>query len=400
MAENPYLPDLNVINNYVDERNRKQQAPYSSGNNGLADIASILGSFSSGKKADRIVEGNFVGDRDKMMLDRESIIAKIMLDAQDARNRNESDALRKLQQSSYIAGGGFKPTPQNITLRGNTTSLPSFGFGPQGASKESMTGAASLRDQMLGRLQNQESYVPKFDYVPSDITDFSKPGLLENIGSYGGAGAGILSAIPGIASKIPWIRSLFGSGGGAAATEAGATGGSGAGTAALAGAGNVLGRYVLPGVGAAAGIYGLTQDRGLKTNVMNGLSTGASVGTMIMPGVGTAVGAGIGAGVGALRGIGGPNEEEKQARTASSTYIGQLTSSATPTQRAEASASGWENSEQALAQIVLRDKLAQQGKPPALAGQLLGQLLDATSKSKNPQAVSQAASLITQALQG
>ena len=106
----------------------------------------------------------------------------------------------------------------------------------------------------------------------------------------------------------------------------------------------------------------------MGTNIMNGATAGAGYGTMIAPGIGTLIGGGIGAGVGALRGQFGVSEKEKAARGEVAGAIEQIVAGATPQQRAEAASAGWSNPQQALANIVLRDKLGAQEGEAAMQG--------------------------------
>ena len=106
----------------------------------------------------------------------------------------------------------------------------------------------------------------------------------------------------------------------------------------------------------------------MGTNIMNGATAGAGYGTMIAPGIGTLIGGGIGAGVGALRGQFGVSEKEKAARGEVARAIEQIVAGATPQQRAEAASAGWSNPQQALANIVLRDKLGATEGEAAMQG--------------------------------
>lgn len=391
---------------------------------GLGDIASMLGGFSSGKKADRVTEGNFRGDYDQMMLDREaninrqgldrdSITNRLMLDAQDSRNQNESDALSKLQQTAYLRGGGASQAPTTISLGGQNRTLPTFGFAPRPASAEEMQGATDLQGQIMGRLQEGGSFAPKmnstdsWNYQPTPVEQYAKPGIAEQIGSYGGAATGILGGLSqifgpqGSASTAGNVLSGLGSipGLGGLSKAGGAIsklfGGGGAG-GAMSG---VMGK-ALPIAGAVTGGIGLIKDQGIGKNMMNGATSGAGIGSMVMPGLGTAVGAGIGAGVGALRSAfgGGPSQQELAGRDTATQARQTITSGATPQQTQEAQAAGWKNPQDALALIVLRDKLAQNGGSPEMANQLIAQLHQA--EKGGPQAIEQAVAQIMKAVQG
>lgn len=390
---------------------------------GWGDLASIAGAFSSGKKADRVVEGNFRGDFDRMMLDRELNMNRMGqdrerfqnafgLEAQDARNRNEADAFKKLQQTAYVRGGGSDFTPPSFQLGGQTRTAPSFsGIAPDASTAEEIQGATDLQGQLMGRFGESGSFQPKWDfspqwnYQPTPVEQYARPGLAENIGSYAGVGTGILGA----------LGKVFG--GGSSTTGGAGTGlmqgfgltpsllaenaAAGGGAGMLGGAGsrisNILGKAA-PIAGAATGTIGLLKDRGAKSNIMNGVTAGAGYGSMIAPGIGTAIGAGIGGLVGGLRGLGGPSNEEVAGRQQASAGRQSIISGATPQQQQEAQSSGWQNPQDALTLIVVRDALAKAGKPAEMANQLVGQLHQA--EKGGPQAVEQALTQIMNAVSG
>lgn len=363
--------------------------------NSLADLGSVLGAFSQGKKADRVVEGNFQGDYDRMMLDRESEMNRMGLASQAGRNSNESDALRKLQQTAYMKGGGSSFVPPTISLGGQERTAPSFpGIAPRGMSPEEIQGASSLQGQVMDRLKPGGSFTPSNTYQPKPVEEYSKPGVMEQIGSYGGVASGILGSLtdffgPGgsdgglvmnAASKIPGLGGIASKIGGSSI-------------------GGMLGKAA-PIAGAAMGTAGLVKDQGLGKNVMNGTTAGASIGSMVAPGLGTAVGAGIGAGVGALRSVfgGGPSDQEMAGRQMSQQARQTITSGATPQQVQEAQASGWKNPQDALTMVVIRDKVLQAGGSPEQANQLMAMLYQA--EKGGPQAVEQALTRIMQSVGG
>lgn len=238
---------------------------------GLGDLSSILGGFSSGKKADRALEGQFTQNYDQLMLQ-----------AQQDRRVQEADALRKLNQTAYIGQGGSHFDPGTLSLNGQTHQLTDHGLGPIAPSAAEQTGAKTLEGQMLTRLQ------PGGSYTPQPLAGYAKPGKAENIASYGGSILGGLGALKTIA-------------GGGSGGEAGTA-------AAGAGAGGVmsgmLGKAV-PLVGAATGIAGVLQNKSPLSAIGSGAGAGASIGSMVAPGIGTAIGAGIGALGGGLRSLWG-----------------------------------------------------------------------------------------------
>ncbi len=315
---------------------------------GLADLSSVLGGFSQGEKADRGMRGDWTQNYDQLMLQ-----------AQHARERAETDALAKLANTNYIKSGGAPYKPASLTLGGQPQSLPAFGFGPRALSAAQHVGADRLERQMLDRLQ------PDGSYTPTNVDEYAKPGTMERIGSYGGAAIGGLGAINDLTGgkAMDWIGGLFGKGGsGAAGSAAGAAGSAGSaagGAAGAAGGGGIAGLMgqAMPYVGIGTGALGLMKDRGWAGNMASGASTGAGIGTLVAPGVGTAIGAGIGALGGLLRGIGGgPSEAEKQGRDMAGQLRNSLGSMATMGQKAEAG-----GDEGALLHIIVRDRALSKG---------------------------------------
>lgn len=348
-----------------------------------ANLSSVLGGLSSGIKANRLTQGDFTQKYDQLMLN-----------AQTGRNQNESDALKKLAQTSYLMNGGSKFAPQGLTLNGKTYAAPNLGDGPSPASAAQMSGAASLQGQLGARL------APGGSYMPQPLSGYATPGTGENLASGAAAGLGGLGSIltalgiggggggtgsggtgtgaSGGANPLAAGLGLAGTVGGLAKTAGSATGstiggllGPGLGQAG----GSIMGD-LLPGVGAATGIYGMLQNKGLGSNLASGAGTGASIGTMVMPGLGTAVGAGVGALAGGLESLlthNNPSPQELAGRVSQAAATGQLASGASPAQQAEAQkavqSGAWKDPNQALSLIVMRDALTKQGMPPAQAEQ-------------------------------
>lgn len=344
------------------------------GQQNMTDLSALLGGFSSGKKADRITEGNFQGDYDQMLLNREADKNRLGLDLEDTRNRtglaaqaarndNETDALKKLQQTAYIAGGGSNFAPPSFQLGGQQRTAPSFaGIAPVSTTDIEKSGAMDLQGQVRQRLTDSglpQTFVPKSDftpdwsYTPKPVDSYAKPGLSEKLGSYGALGVGAIGT----------LMDIFGNGGEGAGglSGLGSLGSAGKSISSfLSGGGGAASKFAakaLPIAGAVTGGLGLLKDRGTGSNIMNGLTAGSSIGTMIMPGLGTGIGAGVGALAGWARGLGGPSQEEVAGRGAASEARQIITSGATPQQVAEAQGAGWKNPTDALTMIVLRDKL-------------------------------------------
>lgn len=371
------------------------------GGKNQADIAQLLGAFSKGEKANRIDKGNFVQNYDRNMLA-----------AQAGRNTNESDALTKLAQTSYIMGGGAKAMPKSLNLGGKEYALPDLGYGPPAITDAEKEGATALQSQLKGRLS------PGGSYTPQPLSSYANPGTAENIGSYGALGVGALGGIAGLmggdgdasggggSNGLSNAAGIAKGVGGAASSIAGmmGTGGSG-GEGAAAGMGGMLGtvgKFAGPAAGAALGTYGVVKNNSVGSDTMSGLGAGASIGSMVMPGIGTAVGAGVGALVGALRGAFSVTGKEKDGRAAQAQITQNLSKLATPQQIADSKKAGWPDPNQALALIVMRDKLTQSGVPgpqaEAQAESLMHSMWD--NEKHGSSAVTQAASPIANMMGG
>ena len=300
---------------------------------GLADLGSVLGSFAGDQRTNRVVQGNFQGDFDRTMLEREAAKNQIGLESQS-----------NFDRMKLLAGADKRDSVdhamQNIQLgahlqRGDrVTDAKTRGVSYTPSSDQEQAAARGLIDQMHGQLSRPEFEPTKFEgdfsYQPTDPSKYMKPGLMEKIGSYGGAitgGLGALDMLTGgrsgdyinkLMGRIPGVGGLFGKGGETVMNAAGIPvlkSTIGGGVPLPPGVGNAGGLMsnlmgkALPVAGIAAGSYGLIKNRGLGTNMMNGAQVGAGIGS-IVPGLGTLVGAGIGAGVGGLRTLfgGGPKK--------------------------------------------------------------------------------------------
>jgi hypothetical protein len=376
LMNNPYAVNfLTPTTRAADPNNPTSSVPaFMERPTGYADAASLIGAYGSGQKANRALEGQFQQGYDR-----------IMLDTQQDRRAEEADALKKLQQTQYLLGGGSTFNPGAVSVNGKTYNIDTHGLGPQAVTEAEKQGAQSLNDAMLKRLQPGGSYTPK------NIDSYAKPGAAERFTDIAApivGGIGALDMITG-GRTGDYISKLLHIGGGGAASAASAAGAGGAGAAgagasgAGAGAGNVAGaagsgagaaNFLLtkaaPIAGIGYGSYELAKNKSLGHDVLGGASAGAGVGTLIAPGIGTAIGAGIGAlGGWGRHAFGGPDQVEKAGRGAASEAFGQLGSMATASQKQEAANAGWAHPEEALAMITMRDKLIAQGMSPEQAGQ-------------------------------
>lgn len=145
------------------------------------NLSSSLGSLQQGIQNNRLQTGSMAAQYDNALQA-----------AQTGRNQTESDALKKLAQTSYILSGGFKPNPnQTMQLNGQTRDIQNYGMAPLPSSDAQKAGAQSLQDQLGARLK------PGGTATPLPFSDYGTPGTGEKLAS---AGAGITSMLPTVKS--------------------------------------------------------------------------------------------------------------------------------------------------------------------------------------------------------
>lgn len=157
---------------------------------GLADASSVLGGIGEAEANNRYRKGNLTQNYDRLMME-----------AQQDRRANETDAMRKLAMTGYIGQGGSHFTPPTIELNGRQRTAPSFpGIAPTPISDAQKQAAATLEQQMLQRVQ------PGGSYTPTDLSSYADRGALEKVGSYGGMALGGLGAfLDMFGGKIPGL---------------------------------------------------------------------------------------------------------------------------------------------------------------------------------------------------
>lgn len=147
------------------------------------DMGKVLGNFADTQAQNRYTRGNQTQNYDQ-----------IMLNAQANKRADETDALKKLAQTSYIMGGGANFHPPSIMLNGQMRSTPDYGFGPKASSPSQVQGATTLNQTILDRLKPGGSYMPK------DLESYTQPGPGEKFGNYGQL----------ITSGLDWARRIWG----------------------------------------------------------------------------------------------------------------------------------------------------------------------------------------------
>jgi len=146
--------------------------------NGLDNIANVASSF--GKTA-----ANNRGSQLNAGMD----IDKLMLAQQQQQRAAETDALKKLSQTSYIMGGGNPYHPTSIPGLGT---LPDFGFGPKAPTAAEVQGASTLQKTIQDRLAN-----PQQGVNPQDLQHLTTPSTGERISDW-------VSPISKLASMFPF----------------------------------------------------------------------------------------------------------------------------------------------------------------------------------------------------
>lgn len=130
----------------------------------LGNLGDMFNTYANDEARNRVQRGNFAQAYDRTRL----------MGREDDRDQ-ESDAIKKLAQTSYLASGGAKPLPTHV----NSGNLPDLGFGPRPASDAQKQAATNLQ----GTLLNRTTPAGQFQPVPFD--SYAKAGTGENIGRYG-----------------------------------------------------------------------------------------------------------------------------------------------------------------------------------------------------------------------
>lgn len=178
--------------------------------NSMSYLSSVLGGFSSGQKANRVLQGQLSQNYDKNMME-----------AQQLRNQNESDALKKLAITNFILNGKQAQVAPSLALNGGQHSTYSGNLqGVTPVSAAQQQGAQALQNQLVPRLS------PGGSYTPQPLSSYATPGTAENVGSYGALGAGLLGTLglmsgpnndsgsnpimTGLSDAGNWLKGLFG----------------------------------------------------------------------------------------------------------------------------------------------------------------------------------------------
>lgn len=156
----------------------------SGGSTNLMDAGKALTNFGQGQTNHRVTTGNQMQDYDKLALE-----------AQKGRNENESDALQKLNETSYIQGGGSTYKPPTPTINGKTYNLPDLGLGPAPITPAMKTAASDLQAQLMNRFK------PGGSVTPTDPKTYTQPSGAEKVGEYGGLGVAGLNLIGNFLGK-------------------------------------------------------------------------------------------------------------------------------------------------------------------------------------------------------
>lgn len=143
------------------------------GSQGWADASSMLGAYGQSELMNRAMRGSMMQGYDELNLgfDKQNLA-------------RESDSMKKLAQTAYLKSGGAKPLP----TMGASGAIPDFGFGPRPSSAAQMQGASTLEGSLLKRL------TPEGQLKPTDPNTYTKEGVGEKIGKYGGLLTGGLGA--------------------------------------------------------------------------------------------------------------------------------------------------------------------------------------------------------------
>jgi hypothetical protein len=122
------------------------------------------------------LDAMMAGDEMKMAADRE-------------RRASESDIMRKVQQTQYLKGGGFKDTGPGKSVSGKP--FGQFDFGVRPATETEMQASTELEDQVMNRLRNPialSDYASKMEPGKMETTMNWLGPILSTLGAARGAG--------------------------------------------------------------------------------------------------------------------------------------------------------------------------------------------------------------------
>ena len=259
---------------------------------GLADAGSLLGSFAGDQRTNRVVQGNFQGDFDRMMLDREAARNALGNQANTDFDRS-SLAARADKRDANTTAMDWSQLAAHLQRGDRNTNAQTRQVSYTPASEQERAAATGLAQQAHDNLTDP-GYQPtrfqgNYDYQPMDPSRYSRPGALERIGQYGGTGLGMFSALDNITGgragdkmagwlgKIPGLGRLFGNGGTQSVTSASTPGAAGS----IPGAGLITGAG--KGIAAGAGkTAGLLTNPAFWTNPWTlGAAGAAGLGTLL-----------------------------------------------------------------------------------------------------------------------
>lgn len=135
-----------------------------------SDLSKLMGDYAQGEATNRGAKGLAYQNYDQLMLA-----------AAGNRRTDESDAMKKMAQTSYLLGGGAGDYHQPTI---NGMQLPDYGFGPKAPSAAQLQGAGTLQQTLLDRLK------PGGSYTPTDVNTYVNEGRGEKAAKYGGLAAG------------------------------------------------------------------------------------------------------------------------------------------------------------------------------------------------------------------
>ena len=166
----------------------------------IVGAGAAAGGLAKGKAGQRQQQQQTEQDIAGQRLDNETAREGLRLREADERREAERNALLRLMQGEYMAGGGSTYAPPTV---GGTTA-PSYGFGPRGMTEAEMEAGRLTSDRSMGTLRD-----PNLGHAPGTITPFdeqrirslSKPGFWEKLaGGISLAGAG-LEAMTGLKDR-------------------------------------------------------------------------------------------------------------------------------------------------------------------------------------------------------
>lgn len=182
-----------------------------------SDIAKLFGTYSQSDATNRSVAAGLTQNSDRLGLQAQDSFDALrqraledhfnqQIKAAEDQRLAETDAWQKLAAARYVLNGGQHNFPQVS---------PYQGPGPAAPDDIMKQAASTLQGQLLARLAPggnvaaPDTFQPTPMFKPTPVSQFTTPSTGARVADAASLGLGLANAVPGIASGIKTIASLF-----------------------------------------------------------------------------------------------------------------------------------------------------------------------------------------------